>query len=96
VIEFPEGYGFAPTKKVGLIQDTFFLEIGFYTRVTGGWRRDKLPYKFTPVGRVMRDRGELHGYIDVGPATGTIMKGTIQDICTAICTAHRLTGEKKC
>jgi hypothetical protein len=94
VIEFPEGYGFAPQDAVGLIQDTFYLQVGFYARATGGWRRDKSPYKFTPVGRVMRYRGELYGYIDVGPATGTMVTGTIQDICTAICTAHRLTGEK--
>jgi len=94
VIEFPEGYGFAPQERAGLIQDTFYLQVGLYTRATGGWQRRKSVYNFTPVGRVMRDRGELYGYIDVGPATGTIIKGTIQDICTAICTAHRLTGEK--
>jgi hypothetical protein len=95
VIEFPEGYGFAPQERVGLIQDKFYLEVGFYVREPSGRRGRGSPYKFTSVGRVIRDRGELHGYIDVGPATGTIMKGTIQDICTAICTAHRLTGEKK-
>ena len=96
MIEFPEGYGFAPHEETGLIQDTFYLQVGFYTRATDGWQRRKSVYNFTPVGRVMRYRGELYGYIDVGPATGTIIKGTIQDICTAICTAHRLTGEKKC
>lgn len=96
MLEFPEGYGFAPRERAGLIQDTFYLTVGLYVRSTSGWRRDKRsPYLFMPVGRVIRDRGELYGYIDVGPATGTIMKGTIQDICTAICTAHRLTGEKR-
>jgi hypothetical protein len=95
MIEFPEGYGFAPQEAVGLIQDTFYLQVGLFVR-DPIYRRNKSPYKFTPVGRVMRDNGELYGYIDVGPATGTIIKGTIQDICTAICTAHRLTGEKKC
>jgi hypothetical protein len=95
VIEFPEGYGFAPQEAAGLIQDTFYLQVGLYTRNQNKWQRDKRsPYVFRPVGRVMRYRGELYGYIDVGPATGTIIKGTIQDICTAICTAHRLTGEK--
>lgn len=96
MLEFPEGYGFAPNERVGLIQTKFYLEVGFYVRGLSGRRGRGSPYKFTPVGRVIRDRGELHGYIDVGPATGTKITGTIQDICTAICTAHRLTGDKKC
>jgi len=96
MIEFPEGYGFAPQDAVGLIQNTFYLQVGFYTRNQNKWQRDKRsPYVFRPVGRVMRFRSELYGYIDVGPATGTMVTGTIQDICTAICTAHRLTGEKR-
>lgn len=96
MLEFPEGYGFAPQERAGLIQDTFSLQVGFFVRNLNKWQRDKRsPYVFRPVGRVIRDMGELHGYIDVGPATGTKVTGTIQDICTAICTAHRLTGEKK-
>ena len=95
MIEFPEGYGFAPQERAGLIQDTFSLQVGFYTRDPIGRRGMISPYVFRPVGRVIRDMGELHGYIDVGPATGTKVTGTIQDICTAICTAHRLTGEKR-
>lgn len=95
MIEFPEGYGFAPRERAGLIQDTFYLQVGFFVREPSGRRGMGPPYKFTSVGRVMRDNGELYGYIDIGPATGTKVTGTIQDICTAICTAHRLTGEKK-
>ena len=99
MVDFPESYGFAPNHGARLIQDLFVVEVGVFTRrEQSGWvragRSGRSPYLFTPVGRVIRDKGELHGYIESGAAFGTKITGTLQEICTAICTVHRMTGEK--
>lgn len=103
MVDFPEGYGFAPTHKARLVQQVFSVDVGVFTRdswgtepykyVRKGWVSTS-PYLFTPVGRVIRDKGELYGYIESGTVYGSKITGTLQEICTAICTVHRMTGGK--
>ena len=101
MVDFPEGYGFAPTHKARLVQQVFSVDVGMFTRQDEGtrmykytdkYRRTSSPYLFTPVGRVIRDKGELFGYIESGTIYGSKITGTLQEICTAICTVHRMTG----
>lgn len=98
MVDFPEGYGFAPNHGAKIMQESFLVDIGVFRRsergswVQAGRRMNRSPYEFNPIGRVIRDNGELFGYIESGTVYGSKITGTLQEICTAICTVHRMTG----
>jgi len=102
MVDFPEGYGFAPNESKWLMQSQFVVSIGVYEKKTDPYynptiyrskRKVTGPYAFAPFGRVVKNDDEhLYGYmlsIHTPPAK---FNGTLQEICTAMCTVHRLTG----
>jgi hypothetical protein len=103
MVDFPEGYGFAPNESKWLMQSQFVVSIGVYesrTRNPTLYRskyrstsnRGAPPYSFAPFGQVVRDDERLYGYLSAADYHDSIFTGTLQDICTAMCTVHRLTG----
>jgi len=100
MVDFPEGYGFGPGYKAKLMQEHFSVDIGVFEWVGPTFGKRRSPYAFTPFGKVVRNDGQqLYGYmlsIQAPPVTftGTLFTGTLQEICTAMCTVHRMTGGK--
>ena len=104
MVDFPEGYGFAPNESKWLMQSQFVVSIGVYesrTRNPTLYRskyrnvpgRGAPPYSFAPFGRVVKNDDEhLYGYMLSIHTPPTKFSGTLQEICTAMCTVHRLTG----
>jgi hypothetical protein len=108
MVDFPEGYGFAPNESKWLMQSEFVVSIGVYESRTNPYYnnhnlnnptiyRSKVkggsPYSFAPFGRVVKnDEQQLYGYMLSIHTPPTKFNGTLQEICTAMCTVHRLTG----
>lgn len=101
MVDFPEGYGFAPNESKWLVQERFVVSIGVYEKKTSMYNptiyrskvRGKRPYVFVPFGHVVKnDEEQLYGYLLTGDHYKTRFNGTLQEICTAMCTVHRLTG----
>ena len=102
MVDFPEGYGFAPHESKWLVQSEFIVSVGVYERATRNptlyrskYRnmpgRGGPPFVFVPIGHVGKDDKKLFGYLLATGAEGPEFSGTLQDICTAMCTVHRLT-----
>lgn len=108
MVDFPEGYGFAPNESKWLVQEQFVVNVGVYEKRTNPYYnnhnlnnptiyRSKIrggsPFTFVPIGQVVKGDGEqLHGFTLSIHKPPTKFTGTLQDICTAMCTVHRLTG----
>jgi len=104
MVDFPEGYGFAPNESKWLMQSQFVVSVGVYesrTRNPALYRskyrstsnRGTPPYVFVPFGHVVKnDEEQLYGYLLAADHYKTRFNGTLQEICTAMCTVHRLTG----
>ena len=103
MVDFPEGYGFAPNESKWLVQENFVVAVGVYERAgrnptlyrskyrnTPG--RGGPPWDFIPIGHVVKNDRELFGYLLRSDTKSPEFTGTLQDICTAMCTVHRLTG----
>ena len=102
MVDFPEGYGFAPNESKWLVQENFVVAVGVYEKKTyhnlnnptiyRSKVRGGSPFEFVPIGYVFKNDNKLFGSLsDIG-AEGPVFYGTLQDICTAMCTVHRLTG----
>jgi len=102
MVDFPEGYGFAPNESKWLVQERFVVSVGVYESRTNNptiYRskyknvpgRGAPPYVFVPFGHVVRDDERLYGYLLAADYHDSIFTGTLQEICTAMCTVHRLT-----
>ena len=103
MVDFPEGYGFAPNDGKLLVQERFVVGVGVYEKATRNptlYRskhrntpgRGGSPWEFVPIGYVFKNDNKLFGSLsDIG-AEGPVFYGTLQEICTAMCTVHRLTG----
>lgn len=98
MVDFPEGYGFAPSHKVRIMQESFWVDIGVFSRkATGRTRvdRNRSPYTFTPIGIIRKLnnetplRGTLYGAEDAP------IEGSLQQVVTAVCTLHRMKGHMK-
>lgn len=101
MVDFPEGYDFAPGARRMVMQETFAVDIGVFGMTTvmpTYGRRKRSPYTFTAIGYVRRDgngtpiRGILYKWGDVSAPP---IEGTLQQVVTALCTIHRMTGEAK-
>lgn len=103
MVDFPEGYGFAPHESKWLVQSEFIVSVGVYERASRNptlyrskYRntpgRGGPPWDFIPIGHVTKDDKALYGYLLRSDTKSPEFTGTLQDICTAMCTVHRLTG----
>lgn len=101
MVDFPEGYGFEPGGKAKLMQESFKVDIGVYSRKANGWvkaDRNRSPYQFIPIGYVRKENKEmpLWGILyNVGLGVGPPIEGTPQQVVTALCTLHRMKGHMK-
>ena len=99
MVDFPEGYGFAPNESRWLVQSTFVVSVGVYENKTSVYNptiyrsrtRGGSPFAFVPIGHVVKNDKELFGYLLRSEVTSPEFTGTLQNICTAMCTVHRLT-----
>lgn len=109
MVDFPEGYGFAPNHGARIMQESFLVDIGvFVRRERGGWmqvrRLNRSPYEFHPIGFIRKENNEtpLRGilWLDSGfgpnspPSTSPPIEGTLQQVVTAMCTIHRMMGRR--
>ena len=103
MVDFPEGYGFAPNESKWLVQEQFVVSVGVYDKASRNPTIYRSKYRNTPgkgvspwefvlIGHVVRDDEELYGYLLTADYHDSRFNGTLQDICTAMCTVHRLTG----
>jgi hypothetical protein len=103
MVDFPEGYGFAPNERLRAwqMQSQFVVSVGVYEKKTDphynptiyrSKRKVTGPYVFAPFGHVVKnDEEQLYGYLLAADHYKTRFNGTLQEICTAMCTVHRLT-----
>ncbi len=98
MVDFPEGYGFAPGKGRAPLQETFTVILGTFTRrdayIKTGRRAS--PYQFNEVGVIRKEPYEpvVRGIL-IGPEEGPPIEGTLQQVVTALCTLHRMKGNIK-
>ena len=103
MVDFPEGYGFAPNDGKLLVQERFVVGVGVYEKATRNptlYRskhrntpgRGGSHFESVPIGHVVKNDRELFGYLLRSDTKSPEFSGTLQDICTAMCTVHRLTG----
>lgn len=102
MVDFPEGYGFAPGHKAKIMQESFLVDIGVFTRKRVDWARvgrNRSPYTFDPIGIIrkvdneMPIRGTLfRDAVKDGQPVGPPIEGTLQQVVTALCTIHRMRG----
>lgn len=104
MVDFPEGYGFAPNHGAKIVQESFLVDIGVYERrERGGWvpagrRMNRSPYEFNPIGFIRKqdNKTPLRGILFDGAGTaGPPIEGTLQELVTALCTLHRMGGHIK-
>lgn len=102
MVDFPEGYGFEPGGKAKLMQESFKVDIGVFTRRGDEWdvrSRRRSPYTFNSFGFIRKENSEaplrgtmfMSGVMEVG----TPIEGTLQQVVTALCTLHRMRGHMK-
>jgi hypothetical protein len=98
MVDFPEGYGFAPATKGKLMQEKFTLVIGTYSRRNPYCKpsRKTSPYEFTEVAVVKKEAHEapIRGIL-LGSEMTAPIEGNIQQVVTALCTLHRMKGNIK-
>lgn len=96
MVDFPDGYGFAPGGAKLLMQPTFTVEIGRYewrgTPFKSKYVRTRSPWEFRAIGAVTKSH-------DIAVARGILwntdtpaIEGSIQQVVTALCTLHRING----
>lgn len=102
MVDFPEGYGFAPNHGAKIMQESFMADIGVYSRKASGWTRvdrSRSPYHFESIGCVRKKdndtpiRGIL--FVPFGMPDEPTIEGTLQQVVTALCTIHRMRGHMK-
>jgi hypothetical protein len=96
MVDFPDGYGFAPNESKWLVQEQFVVSVGTYemkpNNPTLYRSRVRGPWAFVPIGQVVKgDGGQLHGFTLSVHTPPTKFTGTLQEICIAMCTVHRMT-----
>jgi hypothetical protein len=102
MVDFPEGYGFAPKHKAKVLQESFLVDIGVFTRRQAGYvrtGRNRSPYTFDPIGYIRKESNELplrgilfYDAVKGGAPVGPPVEGTLQQVVTALCTIHRMRG----
>lgn len=103
MVDFPEGYGFAPTHGARIMQESFLVDIGTFARRQAEWVKagrgyNRSPYEFTPIGFIRKQdnhtplRGTLFEW---GGMTQEPIEGSLQQLVTALCTIHRMRGSMK-
>ena len=96
MVDFPEGYGFGPGYRGALMQETFSVDIGVFEWI-GPARKRRSPYAFTPIGcvRKMSISTPIQGVLYAGSSIALPpIEGGLQQVVTAMCTVHRMTGDK--
>jgi hypothetical protein len=99
MVDFPEGYGFAPGKGRALMQETFTLVIGTFERRDPNRKigRKTSPYEFTEIAVVRKEANDAPVYgilLDMETMSAPV-EGTLQQVVTAMCTLHRMRGHMK-
>jgi hypothetical protein len=96
MVDFPEGYGFAPGKGRQLMQETFTLVIGTFGRRDPNRKigRKTSPYDFTEVAVVRKEANDapIRGILLQAESMSAPIEGTLQQVVTALCTIHKLRG----
>jgi hypothetical protein len=96
MVDFPEGYGFAPGKGRQLMQETFTLVIGTFGRRDPNRKigRKTSPYDFTEVGVISKEANDapIRGILLQSESMSAPIEGTLQQVVTALCTIHKLRG----
>ena len=96
MVDFPEGYGFRPGYRGAIMQETFSVDIGVFEWI-GPTQKRRSPYKFTPVGcvRKLSIGTPIQGVLYAGSSIALPpIEGMLQQVVTAMCTVHRMTGDK--
>jgi len=98
MVDFPEGYGFAPGQKARVMQDSFAALVGVFTvesHFPYNKRRSRSPYTFKEIGAVQKEAGNptIRGIL-LGKDDTPVIEGTLQQVVTALCTLHRIRGGK--
>jgi len=98
MVDFPEGYGFKPGTKRYVLQSTFTVVLGTFTVVDStyysrNFRNRRSPYTFNEVGVIRKEPYEDHvtGTL-LNQKSGPVIEGALQQVVTALCTVHRMTG----
>ncbi len=98
MVDFPEGYGFSPSTGAKLMQEKFTLVIGTFSRRSAYFKtsRKTSPYEFTEVAVIKKEAHEapIRGIL-LGLEMTAPIEGNIQQVVTALCTLHRMMGNKK-
>jgi hypothetical protein len=96
MVDFPEGYGFAPGKGRQLMQETFMLVIGTFERRNHYLKvgRKTSPYDFTEIGVISKEANDapIRGILLQAESMSAPIEGTLQQVVTALCTIHKLRG----
>lgn len=99
MVDFPEGYGFAPGKGRALMQETFTLVIGIFKRRNHYLKvgRKVPPYEFTEIGVIKKEANDapVYGILLQSESMSAPVEGTLQQVVTALCTIHRMRGHMK-
>lgn len=97
MVDFPEGYGFRPGRRGALMQETFSVDIGVFEWIGPAYGKRRSSYAFTPIGRVrkMSISTPIQGVLYAGSSIALPpIEGGLQQVVTALCTVHRMTGDK--
>lgn len=97
MVDFPEGYGFRPGYRGAIMQEMFSVEIGVFNWIGPTYGRRRSPYAFAPVGcvRRMSISTPIQGVLYAGSSIALPpIEGGLQQVVTAMCTVHRMTGDK--
>lgn len=98
MVDFPEGYGFEPSGKAKLMQETFTVVLGTFSRRNNYLKvgRKLSPYEFTEIGVIRKQSYEpVSRGIILGMEMTAPIEGTLQQVVTAMCTLHRMRGHMK-
>jgi hypothetical protein len=97
MVDFPEGYGFRPGAKAKLMQEMFSVDIGVFAWVGPAYGKRRSPYAFGPIGCVRKLGSDtpVQGVLYAGSSVALPpIEGMLQQVVTAMCTVHRMTGDK--
>jgi hypothetical protein len=94
MVDFPEGYGFKRGHKAKIVQEVFTVEVGVFSR--RDWAHGRSPYAFECIAIIRKEKDEEQprGILFNAPGMGPI-RGTLQQVVTALCTLHRMKGHMK-
>lgn len=100
MVDFPDGYGFAPYQRRYLMQDKFLVDLVIFFRTKNPtWRNgSRRVYDFDVIGFIHKEGADspVRGVLYPTPHSEAVgppvpVEGSIQQVVTALCTIHRMT-----